>query len=136
MKEYQVNWSWNKQTDVWLRTKVKGFTLNICCGKSKVGNVKADIDKSVKPDIVCDVKHLPFRLLCFDTIVCDPPFSMYNRFKWMKHFNKYARKRVIMSSPLLKLLLSKAWLRSYYITEQGGFFLRFWTFFDRNMLEF
>lgn len=37
---YQVNWSWNKDVDKWLRKISIGRTLNFPCGMSKVGDVK------------------------------------------------------------------------------------------------
>jgi len=57
---YQLNWSWSKKTDKFLREITTGSTvLNMPCGMSKVGTTRADLDKSVKPDIICDLFHPP-----------------------------------------------------------------------------
>ena len=135
MKAYKINWSWDKNTDNWLRHQIKGFTLNICSGKSTVGNIRADLDKSLKPNIICDVKHLPFQDHVFDTVICDPPFSMYNSFKWVHTLSLLARKRIILSHPLFNLNLKGGnWIRQFLVTSQHGNFLRLWSIHDKNEL--
>ena len=69
LKTYRLNFSWDKDTEDWLRHQKKGSTLNICCGMSRVGDIRADLDKTVDPDIVCDVHYPPFRANSFDTVI-------------------------------------------------------------------
>lgn len=138
MKAYKIRWSWDEKTDRWLRKNTIGFSLNICCGMSKVGTVRADLDRGVRPDIICDIKNPPFKADSFDTVICDPPFSLYNKFKWVHNLSKIAKKRVILSHPLFDLKLKhSAWKRRFYVTSQYGRFLRLWSFHDKpDMLEF
>lgn len=51
------------------------YTLDLGCGGSPLANVfphrvGVDINKDFCPHIVADAHHLPFRLACFDQIVC------------------------------------------------------------------
>jgi len=130
---YEIRWSWNKRTDLWLLRQCKGFTLNICCGMSKIGDIRADIDPTVKPDVICDMDHLPFKKDVFDTVVCDPPFSKFNRFKWIVILSNYAKSRFIISSPGGLFPRLKGFKTEYKATIQRGLlFVRYWFFYDRK----
>jgi len=137
---YKVQWSWNKDTDRWLRKLCIGRTLNICSGNSQVGDIRVDVNQNLHPDIIADAKNLPFRALSFDTVVCDPPFSFYNRFSWIIPLADIARQRLILSTPLLDVRLSKRrWKREIYITTQHNIFARMFQVFtrkDRYLEEF
>ena len=132
---YKVQWSHNEGTELWLKTLMKGFSLNICCGKSKLGDIRADIKREMKPDVLCDVHNLPFRLNSFDTVFCDPPFSLFNRFKWVYRLSQLARKRFIICHPQINILIKKRiWKKSIYATGQRpyGLFLKLYSVFDRK----
>lgn len=43
-------------------------------GKAEIG-LRVDLKRSVKPDIIADAHHLPFRDKIFDVVICDPPYS-------------------------------------------------------------
>ena len=134
MQVYQANWSWGEVTDKWLQSLCIGQTLNFPCGMSQVGNIRADIDPTVKPDIIADLrepqKH--FKPLTFDTVLCDPPYSMYNKFLWITKLSELTRKRIIMATPLVSLYLGKKnWKKTIYIVDQGKKFFRVFQVFDR-----
>ncbi|MCJ7425171.1 class I SAM-dependent methyltransferase [Candidatus Bathyarchaeota archaeon] len=44
-------------------------TLDVGCGKRKQGTVNIDLDRRVRPDIVCDMLFLPFRREAFSRII-------------------------------------------------------------------
>lgn len=46
------------------------LTIDVGCGKRKMGDVNVDIDRNVHPDVVCDVNNLPFRDAIFDVVYC------------------------------------------------------------------
>jgi len=82
-----------------VRSKLTGNVLNLPCGLSEIGDVRADVDKSVSPDIVCDLTEPPFEKQSFDTVYCDPPYSMFapgQRMSWAKELYSIARKRLIV----------------------------------------
>ena len=76
-----------------------GDTLVLPSGRSPLGDVRADVDATVAPDIIADLKHPPFKHQSFDTVYCDPPYSMFDFGKsteWVKELYKIARKRLII----------------------------------------
>jgi len=131
---YQVNWSWNKKTDKWLQKMCIGRTLNFPCGMSKVGDVRADLDPSVKPDVIADLLNpikWPWKRLEFDTVVCDPPFSFYSKFKWIFRLRDLTKRRIILSTPAMDIRLGKQWKREIWATSQCTIhtILRLWQIF-------
>jgi len=48
--------------------ELRGLKLDVGCGNRKLGDINVDIDKHVKPDIVCDIHHLPFKDKIFSTV--------------------------------------------------------------------
>lgn len=74
---------------------IKSLSLNLCCGKSQIGDVKADIDSKVKPDIICDMWELPFKRASFDSIYCDPEWhniSLWNRKRLLYLLRDYLKR--------------------------------------------
>lgn len=138
-KAYRVNWSWDRHTEKWLRTMCIGKTLNFPCGKSYLGDVRADLDESVNPDVMADLLKPfdSFKRGEFDTVICDPPFEMFVKRKWIPPISDLARKRLILSTPNYRIMLKKAiWEKQYYITEQSStFFIRHWQVFDRKVQQ-
>lgn len=133
LQPYKTNWSWPTDVEVWLRHQAEGFTLNFPCGTSFVGDVRADIDRSVRPTIVADLRHPPFRDRSFDTVICDPPFSFYNRFRWAQTVAELTRRKIMFSSPLVAIRLSSAaWTKSWHVSETNTMFTRLWPIFTRT----
>jgi ubiquinone/menaquinone biosynthesis C-methylase UbiE len=144
-REDNINHATAKKNNINFIRKMKiGFTLNICCGLDPNGDVKADIDDSllmkVKKErlddseyVVCDVMNLPFRPRAFDTVVCDPPFSYYNKFKWIHELSKIARKRLILCVPMIDVHIDQdEWDRQLYYVPSTGIMLRLYWIFDRK----
>jgi hypothetical protein len=128
---YQANWHWNEDTEKWLEAQCRGLVLNMCCGMSQIGDVRADIDLSVKPTILCDMNHAPFRKGTFDTEIVDPPFSYYRGFRWIPKVANLTRGKLILSSPLVNAQLKGIWwTTTYHLTKQhNSLFLRLWIIF-------
>jgi len=124
--------------------KKEGFTLNACCGFDPSGDVKMDISLDLLrrlkagrledgSEYVCgDVRSCPFRPLSFDTVVCDPPFSLYNRFTWILWLSNVARKKLILSVPSINIRI-RGFRRTLYAIEGYTLFLRLWYVFARRM---
>ena len=77
------SWIWNKSVEEFIKGKIKGYSLNICAGKSSLGSVKVDLDPQDKSVIKADMKKLPFENEVFDTVIQDPPWKIgfYDRWK-------------------------------------------------------
>jgi len=125
-----------------LKDTAKGFTINFCCGQDPNGNVKVDIDKKMlrrqkkstldKADyIIADVHYYPFIEKCCDTLIIDPPFSLYNRFKWILNIKELTKERVIISHPVTNLKL-RGFTRELYFINSKSIFLRLWWVFTRT----
>ena len=65
-------WVWNKTVEEFVKEKMKGYTLNVCAGKSPLGDVKLDLDPQDKSIIKGDFSNLPFENEKFDTVISDP----------------------------------------------------------------
>jgi len=126
-KFFKACWFWGRETDLWIKEKCIGYTLNFPCGLSQIGDVRVDLDKSVKPAIIADITK-PFEHFKrgeFETLICDPPFSFWalNKiYSWFPDIFKLAKKRCIFRAPLVKLTPPKQWrkwIREYYIVVFG-----------------
>ncbi len=119
---------------LWRRTK-KYFTLNFPCGKSQVGDVRADIDPAMNPDVVADVLHPPFVPGSFEFVICDPPYSIFNRFKWMLHVKDLCTKYFLISTPKLCPIM-RGFSRVIFATfARDKLFLRPWILYTKKNLN-
>lgn len=74
---FRPEWSDPDDITEWLNRNLPGRTLNICSGKSPVGDIRLDAEATVRPDVVGDVHSLPFVDSAFDSVYVDPPFGLY-----------------------------------------------------------
>lgn len=93
----RANWIHPPNVEAWLRTMAIGKTLNVCCGLSRVGDVRVDTDENTNRTEAGDLFDLRFEEASFDTVICDPPFAYYNTFKWCQNLASIATKRLILS---------------------------------------
>ena len=129
---YKVNWSWNKDTDFILLKKFKDKTiLNFPCGKSRIGT-RVDIDPSVDPEIISDLMDPKFKPRSYDVVICDPPFSYFNKFKWLLKLSNIADKYFVISTPCI-FYSFKGFSDPEIITtrQKGNLFLRFFFIYKR-----
>jgi len=98
---YQPNWADSQDTSRWLKRELfTGEVLNFPCGKSTLGDVRADIDPSVNPDVIADIQDNPFDDGSFDTVYCDPPYSMhaFDKVQWAVDMWDLAQERLILQT--------------------------------------
>lgn len=84
------SWVWGNDVTELIKKYIKGYSLNVPCGMSKLGDVRVDIDPNLNPDIVADMNDLPFENETFDTIISDPLWKL-NFFKRMIPFFECVR---------------------------------------------
>lgn len=134
----QANWIHPANTERWLRRMAIGSTLNVCCGKSLIGDVRVDLSPESSRTEEGDLFNLRFSPLSFDTVICDPPFSYYvtgeNRFRWIQDLARISRKRLIISVKANSIYVGRRnWTRRLFYMEDNAMFLRlFWVFDRRN----
>ena len=129
---YKLKWSWKKDTDFLLLNKFKDKTiLNFPCGKSRIG-VRADIDPKVEPQIKADLLNPNFKPYSYDVVICDPPFSFYNKFKWLFALSNIAKEYFVICTPCL-FFSFKGFSDPEIIAirEKGSIFLRFFFIYKR-----
>ena len=56
----QKCWIWNDTVAEFVKKRVKGYSLNVCAGKSDIGDVKIDLDPKDRSVIKGDFKFLKF----------------------------------------------------------------------------
>jgi len=73
---YQKNWRDPEEVEEIVKKYLHGHSLNMPCGMSQLGSIRADIDEKVKPDKIVDMFDTPFKRSSFDSIYCDPPWDI------------------------------------------------------------
>jgi ubiquinone/menaquinone biosynthesis C-methylase UbiE len=108
---FKEAWVWCEKEEWLYKQLCEGFTLHLCCGKSKLGDIRADL--ILKSEVKADMYYLPFKNESFDTIICDPPwFGPKNWESWKKFVNeicRVAKHRIILVLGNLILLLPRPW---------------------------
>lgn len=88
---------WPHQVEEHVKGLLRGNSLHVCCGLSKLGNIRLDNDPAVGPDILGDAAKLPFKDDAFDTVLCDPPYNY--KYQWnhdmLSEIVRVASQRVI-----------------------------------------
>ena len=87
---------WPKQVESFIQTKFIGKTLHLCCGKSTIGDLRADLfDENA--EIKTDSAKTNFNDKSFDTVLCDPPYN--GKLQWnhdlLSEMARISRKRII-----------------------------------------
>ena len=72
---------WTSEIESYLASILIGKTLHVCCGKSKLGDVRVDLNEE-DADIKCDAADMRefVKDREFDTVLCDPPYN--GKFQW------------------------------------------------------
>jgi len=130
---YRANWGYRKRFLSILPKLLRGRTLNFPCGMSPFGEVRADIDPSVKPDVIADFKNPPFRRGSFDTLWHDPPYSVLNRPGYLtKKLIDIPMKRFVLEGPVCWRFRRSVWSKSFFVWDDKSFFMRLLQIFDRK----
>ena len=72
--QFKKCWHWPADVEAFISLFVKGFSVHLCSGSSKLGSLR--IDRFMPADIIADMRFLPIKDSCVDTVICDPPWSM------------------------------------------------------------
>lgn len=79
----QKSWIWEKEIEDFVIERIEGYSLNVPCGISQIGDVRVDLEKHDPKVRIADMKNLPFETNTFDTVISDPPWKIgyYDRFR-------------------------------------------------------
>ncbi len=88
---------WPEDVERFILTLLVGQSLHVCCGKSRIGTTRLDIDPSHQPDICADAAKIPLPNGSFDTVLCDPPYN--GNMQWnhdlLRELLRVASRRII-----------------------------------------
>lgn len=125
---------WSKSIEEHLCGLLVGKSLHICSGLSMLGDIRADLDMGVFPNLICDAARLPFADSSWDTLLCDPPYN--GKFQWnhdmLSELSRVAKKRIIFQHwfipankyGLYKKAQSKFYLSDIYVWQGQTYFGR------------
>jgi hypothetical protein len=120
---------------LFLSREMVGRTLNVCSGTDRSGHVRVDVAMTMRPDILADVHFLPFTSKAFDTVICDPPFKMFSRLRWLTELRRLAKRKVIVCTPNVLIRLGHGWTRKIWCIDAHSMFMRIWQSFTHDILE-
>jgi len=81
---------WEKEVEEFIKPRIQGYSLNIPCGQSQLGDIKIDNDINSSADRIADMMSIPYPNNYFDTVISDPPWKL-NHFKRPKQFFELVR---------------------------------------------
>lgn len=87
---------WPREVEAFLATILIPPTLHICCGMSKLGDIRLDL-YAENVDVKADAARLPFPNDSFATVLIDPPYN--SKLQWMhdmlSELSRVANTRII-----------------------------------------
>lgn len=132
---FRPNWADSKDTTRFIeRELLEGDVLNFPCGESMVGDVRADIDPSVNPDVIADLEDPPFEDGSFDTVYCDPPYSMhaFDRNQWALNLWDIASDRLVLQTTTQVYRFPNAKRQVWFADRKGTMVMQVIQVFDRE----
>lgn len=74
---------WEKEVEDFVKERTKGYSLNVPCGCSKIGDVRLDVDPKLSMRGAYDFfkDKLNFPKNTFDTVISDPPWKIGHYFR-------------------------------------------------------
>jgi ubiquinone/menaquinone biosynthesis C-methylase UbiE len=81
---------WEEEISEFVKSKIKGKSLNVPCGSSEIGDVRIDIDPNSKATEVGDMNKINYPDNSFDTVISDPIWKL-NYYKRPRQFFELVR---------------------------------------------
>jgi len=119
--EFRESFLWEKEIGDFVKLQMKGKVLNVPCGKSKLGNVRLDINPKLSMRGVYNMfkRKLPYKDNMFDTIISDPPWKMGHYFRPKLFFELV---RVVKIGG--KIIYNATWIPTSKYTKLVGCWIR------------
>ncbi len=124
---------WPEAVEDFLQTLLIPKSLHVCCGKSKLGDVRVDLDPNVNPDFLYDAAAMPFKDGSFETVLCDPPYN--GKFQWnhdmLSELSRIASKRIIFQHWFMPVDSQGRWKKFHEFELSGVYVWQPRTYFGR-----
>lgn len=126
---------WPEEVEEFLSTLLLPRSLHVCCGKSKLGDVRFDNDPNNKPDHVGDAAQIAsiFGAGQFESILCDPPYN--GKFQWnhdlLCGLSVVAQKRIIFQHWFIPVDHLGRWKKWHKFTLTAAYIWQPRTYFGR-----
>jgi len=125
-KKHRPEWTDGEPVRKVVRQELEGTVLNFPAGRSPIGDVRADVDESVNPDVMADLEQNPFGRNSFDTVYCDPPYGMYwNDQSFIRDLWNVAREKLILQTPSVRVHIPETHKEYILIEPKPGSSQRF-----------
>lgn len=98
---YRPTWSGGKWNE-FVATRSIGRLLQVCCGGSRMGIARVDIERTVPGvNVVSSAFVLPFGNGAFDTVACDPRYgwTYMERVRLQRELARVALRRILFKAP-------------------------------------
>lgn len=81
--QFRPSFIWEKEIEDFVKENMSGYSLNVPCGASKLGDERLDIDPNLSMREAYDMfnKQLPYAPCTFDTVISDPPWKIGHYFR-------------------------------------------------------
>ena len=78
-----ASWTWPEPIEAFVKSRMRGYSLNVCSGACDLGDVRVDLDPKKPGVIKADMRDLPFADESFGTVLSDPPWrtSWFDRWR-------------------------------------------------------
>ena len=74
--KFKKSMIWEPSVEEFVKQQISGYTLNVPCGDSLLGNERVDMDAERNPTKIADMNEIPFANNTFDTVISDPPWHI------------------------------------------------------------
>ncbi len=72
---WRQSWRFPRYVEEWFKEFCShGHSLNVCCGRSNIGDVRIDLDPNSTATIISPYHKLPLEDCTFDRVMSDPPW--------------------------------------------------------------
>lgn len=81
--QFRPAFRWEQEVEDFVKDRIKGYTLNVPCGHSKLGDVRLDLDPNLSMRGAYDFfkDELKYPKNTFDTVISDPPWKVGHYFR-------------------------------------------------------
>jgi hypothetical protein len=127
---------WPEDVETFLAGLLIPRSLHVCCGKSRLGDLRFDADPANEPDVVGDAVNLPFADESFESVLCDPPYN--GKFQWnhdlLCELSRVASKRIIFQHWFIPADKDGQWKKWHKFQLTGIYVWQPRTYFGRGQL--